>query len=135
SALQTEGVKSAGGKSTCNCWTDWEEQEITKNGIKQPRIPVERRVGNACEHWDRFEDDIQLAAKIGLKAHRFSIEWSKIEPEKGIFDDEAMNHYIEYVKALLNNNILPIPTLFHHTWPLWFEYREEQSSKEKDRRK
>ncbi len=134
SAMQTEGVITAHGKATNNSWTAWEEEEITRNGVTEPRIPVQRRVGSACEHWTRYQEDLKLAADIGIKAHRFSLEWSKIEPEKGVFDADAMDHYIDYCWELIKNGIIPIPTLFHHTWPLWFNYDEQDSPDEEHRK-
>ena len=55
-----------------------------------------------------------------MNAHRYSIEWSKIETARGVFDTDAMQHYIDYTKELIDNGIQPIPTLWHHTCPLWF---------------
>lgn len=124
SAMQTEGTITVHNKSTVNSWTIWESQYIFKNGILQPRFEPTRRVGSACNHWNLYAIDFKLAADIGIKAHRYSLEWSKIEPKKGVFDEEAMQHYIDYTWELIKNNIIPIPTLFHHTWPLWFDYPE-----------
>jgi beta-glucosidase len=134
SAMQTEGIISANGQTTHNSWTAWEAEEIIKDGIIQPRISPTRRVGAACEHWYRYADDFKLAAGLGFRAHRFSIEWSKIEPEKGVFDEAAMQHYIDYTKELIANGIIPIPTLFHHTWPLWFDYLEQNPDEENPRK-
>ncbi len=119
SAMQAEGDVSALGKRTRNSWTLWESQEIVINGIKQPRVPLDKRVGDACQRWTRYKEDVQLIKKLGMNAHRFSIEWSKIEPEKGVFDTDAMDHYIDYAEEMIKNGILPIPTLFHHTMPAW----------------
>lgn len=120
SAFQTEGIETVDGKTIQNSWTAWEEEIISKDGILQSRIPVEKRVGYACHHWTRYPQDFQLAKDIGLNAYRFSLEWSKIEPQKGVFDEGAMQHYIEYVKEMLAKGLVPIITLFHHTCPLWF---------------
>ncbi len=119
SAFQTEGIVTANGKTIQNSWTAWEEQMIVKNGITQPRTPEGKRAGKACNRWHLFKEDINLEKELGLNAHRFSIEWSKIEPQKGVFDEAAMQHYIDYAREMINNGIQPIPTLWHHTWPLW----------------
>lgn len=119
SAIQAEGTVSANNKITENSWTLWESEEIIINGVKQPRVPMNERVGDACQRWTRYKDDVQLIKNLGMNAHRFSIEWSKIEPEKSCFDKSAMDHYIDYARELLNNGILPIPNLFHHTVPKW----------------
>lgn len=109
SALQTEGVVTAGNKTVENSWTDFE---------KSAHLKV--HVGNACERWTRYKDDFKLLAQTGMNAYRFSVDWSKIEPEEGIFDEEAMNHYIAVVDELLSHHITPMLTLFHHVTPRWF---------------
>lgn len=119
SAFQTEGIVTANGKTTQNNWTAWEEQIIVKNGIMQPRIPENKRAGTACDRWNLYKEDLKLEKGLGLNAHRFSIEWSKIEPEKGVFDEAVMEHYLEYAREMIAHGIQPIPTLWHHTWPLW----------------
>jgi len=119
SALQVEGTITAHGKTVENSWTLWQSEEIIKNGVKQPRVPRDKRVGDACQRWTRYKEDVQLIKDLGMNAHRFSLEWSKIEPEKGTFDTIAMEHYIDYAREMLNNGIVPIPTLFHHTMPTW----------------
>ncbi len=111
SALQTEGVETVDGKLVENSWTAFE---------KQLNIPLEKRVGKACERWTRYKDDYQLLKNIGMNSYRFTIEWSKIEPVEGIYDQAAMQHYVEMVDELLRLNIIPIITLFHHTFPVWF---------------
>lgn len=121
SALQTEGRKTDDA-SISNSWTASEEEMIEKNGHKQPRVPEENRVGEACHHWDLYKEDIQLAADFGFNAYRYSIEWSKIEIRRGVFDEKAMQHYIDYTWQLVHKGLKPIPTLFHHAWPLWLEH-------------
>ena len=136
SAFQTEGIETANGKTIQNSWTAWEEQEIKKkDGTTQPRIALENRAGKGCERWSRYKDDVQLLKNIGMKAHCFSIDWSKIEPEKGVFDDGAMQHYIDYMNELIDNGILPIVKLFDHNWPLWFEYPNQDIDDKKNWRK
>lgn len=113
SAMQTEGVETVGGKCIQNNWTMYEE--IVKNNKDfEP-------VGMACQRWSRYKEDIALFKQLGMNTFRFSIEWAKIEPEKGKFDLQALQHYSDFMDELLKNNIQPIPTLWHYTWPLWFE--------------
>jgi beta-glucosidase len=56
---------------------------------------------------------------LGHTAHRFSIEWSRVEPEKGTFDEQEIAHYKNVVQALRKRNIEPFVTLWHWTLPLW----------------
>ena len=49
--------------------------------------------GQACDHYHRFETDFDLAKQMNNNAHRFSIEWARIEPEEGKFDQREIEHY------------------------------------------
>lgn len=76
--------------------------------------------GVACDHYSRFEEDFDLAKKMNTNAHRFSIEWSRIEPEEGKFDQREIEHYRKVVKALKKRNLEPFITLYHWPLPVWF---------------
>ncbi len=102
---------------------NWFAFESARDASGRPRIAGAQRAGNACEQWERFRDDIRLLKEMGLNAYRFSVEWSKIEPREGVFDDAALTHYGEVVDALLDEGITPMVTLHHFTNPLWFEER------------
>lgn len=135
SALQTEGVVTTNGKKIKNSWTKWQKKIVEKDGIKQPRFVKHERVKDACQRWTRYPEDIQRARDCGFNAYRFSIEWSKIEPENGIFDEAAIQHYIDFTHELIAQGLQPIPTLFHHAWPLWFDYENHEKYMGKDGRK
>jgi beta-glucosidase len=64
-----------------------------------------------------------MARALHHNAHRFSIEWSRIEPRPGRFDEEALEHYARVVDALLARGIEPVPTLHHFASPAWFTER------------
>ena len=66
------------GNCTNNQWWAWEQEP---GHIRDGDVS-----GVACDHYRRFDDDFRLAAELGHTAHRFSIEWSRIEPEEGRFD-------------------------------------------------
>lgn len=74
---------------------------------------------NATEHYQRFREDIDLMAEAGLKAYRFSLEWSRIEPENGMFEEKEIAHYREVLKYCHDKKITPIVTLHHFTSPVW----------------
>jgi beta-glucosidase len=72
----------------------------------------------AADHYHRWQEDIRLMAKIGLKAYRFSISWPRIFPEgKGKINPEGLDFYDRLVDGLLEYQILPYPTLFHWDLP------------------
>jgi len=76
--------------------------------------------GLACDHYNRYEQDFDLAKQMNNNAHRFSIEWARIEPEKGKFDQKELDHYKKVVQALKKRNLEPFVTLYHWTQPTWF---------------
>ena len=96
------------GNNTNNDWWEWE----------QSRAP-QARSGQACDHWNRFEDDSKLAQALSHTAHRFSIEWSRIEPQEGQWDGLALDHYAQVIRSLRSKGMEPIVTLYHFTLPLW----------------
>ncbi len=130
SAHQVEG-------GSHNDWAEWEKQnserlalEASKqfadwlpawNDIKaQATDPKNYVSGLACDHWNRYEEDFDLMKQMGLNAYRFSIEWSRVEPKRGVYDQKAINHYRKMIEALKARGIEPFVTLWHWTLPLWF---------------
>jgi beta-glucosidase len=102
---------------------NWFAFESAVDATGRPRIKDGQKAGDACWHWERFQDDICLMKELGLNAYRFSVEWSKIEPREGEWDAAALHHYEELVDALRAAGIVPMVTLHHFTNPLWFEER------------
>lgn len=78
------------------------------------------RSGAACRHYNLYKNDFDLAKKLYHNAHRFSIEWSRIEPKEGKFSYKELEHYLDVILALKKRNIEPIVTLHHFTNPQWF---------------
>jgi beta-glucosidase len=78
------------------------------------------RSGQACRHYELFEQDFDIAKKLNHNCHRFSLEWSRIQPEEGRFCDEALAHYAAVIRALKSRGIEPLVTLHHFTSPAWF---------------
>ena len=81
------------------------------------------RSGDACDHYRRFAADFDLARDLGHTAHRFSLEWSRIEPAPGVWDPDAIAHYRSVVLALRQRGLEPLVTLHHFTNPRWFAER------------
>jgi len=91
-----------------NDWWAWEQAG---------KVP--ERSGDACDHYHRFRDDFDLARSLNHNAHRFSLEWSRIEPREGEFSDEGLAHYEQVVDALIERGIEPVVTILHYTLPQW----------------
>ena len=99
------------GGNVHNDWWQWEEAG---------RLPSSERSGQAIRHYELFDQDFILAQKLSHNAHRFSLEWSRVEPREGAFDEHAIRHYHQVIDSLVSKNITPIVTLHHFTNPLWF---------------
>jgi beta-glucosidase len=110
--------------NTCNNWSEWEHSQKRMSDLqKEGKNPEDFFSGKACEHYERFREDFLLAKELGHNAHRFSIEWSRIEPEEGKFDQKAIEHYRTVLQTLRELGIEPFVTLWHWTVPLWFEHK------------
>jgi beta-glucosidase len=97
-----------------NRWNDWWRFELQPGAIANGDAS-----GAACRHYERFDQDFALAAADGHSAHRLSLEWSRIEPEPGRIDPDAVAHYHEVLDALRRRRLEPLVTLHHFTLPLW----------------
>lgn len=72
----------------------------------------------ACDHYNRWKDDVRLMRELGLKAYRFSVSWSRIHPEgTGRVNQKGLDFYSRLVDELLANDIEPLATLFHWDLP------------------
>src|SRR3989338_4514090 len=128
SAHQIEGDNN-------NDWSEWESKNanLKAQKAKEKKWPdhilsnypnplqEENYIsGKACDSYNRYEEDFDIAEKLNQNIHRLSIEWSRIEPEEGRFNEKEMQHYINVVKVLRDRGIEPMITLWHFTNPIWF---------------
>ncbi len=74
----------------------------------------------AADHYRLYREDLLLLKKLGVNAYRFSIEWSRIEPEEGRWDEAAVGHYRQIADTLAASGIEPMLTIHHFTHPAWF---------------
>jgi beta-glucosidase len=79
--------------------------------------------GIACDHHARYRDDLRQLAGMYHSAHRFSIEWSRVEPRDGAFDRDELLHYRDVVRTCRALGMEPVVTLQHFTLPLWLADR------------
>lgn len=91
-----------------NC--DWAK------AAREGKVPP---AGRLADHYHRYEEDFDIAKKLAHNAHRFSIEWGRIEPKDGVFDEDELEHYKKVLRALKQRGITPFITLWHFTLPLW----------------
>ncbi len=113
----TAAYQVEGGFSNNN-WTWWENQ---KKADGKPTIQNNDKCGRADDHWNLYPLDIKLMKQLGVNAYRFSVAWSKVMPTPDSINHEALKHYQDVCDSLIANGIEPMVTLFHFTYPLWFQ--------------
>lgn len=87
--------------------------------FEQTHQPEDKRSGLAADWENKYTEDFKIAKDLNLNAQRISIEWAKIEPENGIFNQQAIDHYIDMLKDLKSKNFKVMLTLWHFTLPKW----------------
>jgi beta-glucosidase len=79
--------------------------------------------GDACDSYNRYEQDLDIAKALGLNCYRFSIEWARIEPEPGKFSIAGLDHYSRMLDACHARGLKPIVSYNHFTVPRWYAMR------------
>ena len=90
----------------------WLQEHMPHSSFTEPS-------GDACDHYNRYAEDIQLLSQAGLNAYRFSLEWARIEPEEGRFDESEIEHYRRVIRCCREHGVEPVVTLHHFTSPAW----------------
>jgi beta-glucosidase len=102
------------GNTTNSNWYAWENQP--------GRILNGEKSGLACDWWNgRWREDLRRAAEGGQNAHRFSVEWSRIQPAPDRWDEEALDRYLEMLRYMEELGLMPLVTLHHFSNPIWLE--------------
>jgi beta-glucosidase len=102
SATQCEGAAASSD------WWDWE---------RAGRAPLS---GDGNGFAERYAEDFRLLASLGLRHHRLTIDWARVEPEPGRHDHAAVAHYRDVLTAALEAGVEPWVCLHHFTLPRWF---------------
>jgi beta-glucosidase len=106
------GAATAAHQTEGQNWnTDWWQSE--QRGL------VPYRSGDACQSWYRWQEDLELVRELGLNAYRLSVEWARIEPRPGVFDEGALEHYRCMLQAVRAAGAEPLVTLHHFSSPVW----------------
>ncbi len=85
----------------------------------QSRSNMGKTVMKICDHYHHWKEDVALMKKMGLKAYRFSISWSRVIPEEGKVNPKGIQFYSDLVDELLAAGIEPLVTIFHWDMPVW----------------
>jgi beta-glucosidase len=98
------------GGNVNNDW--WAFEHTPGSGCAEPS-------GDCCDSWERWEEDADLVAGMGLDDYRFSVEWSRIEPADGEISRAALDHYRRLCLGLRERGVDPVVTFHHFTTPCW----------------
>ena len=90
----------------------WAMEHMKYTNFNEPSL-------DAVDHYNRYEEDIRMMAEAGLNAYRFSIEWARIEPSQGQYNEAEIEHYRKVLECCKENGIEPIVTMHHFTSPKW----------------
>lgn len=113
SAYQIEG-------GIINDWSQWETSEKRLAYLKKQGLnPEDFICAQACDSYNKWEEDFELIKKLNLNSYRFSLEWARIEPREGEFNQEAIEYYRKILTDLKKAGIKNIITLWHWTNPVW----------------
>jgi beta-glucosidase len=97
--------------SWLNNWTDIKsEAEDPSNYIS----------GKGIDHYRLYKQDFALARSLNMNSFRFGIEWSRIEPDEGVWDEAEINHYKKYISEMRAAGLEPMLNIWHWTMPTWF---------------
>ncbi len=88
--------------------------------LREPR-------GMATYSWSEVDRDIEAIKSLNLSHYRFGIEWARIEPQPGKFNDEALSQYVNLAKRLKAEGITPIVCLWHFNFPSWLTNLKDPS--------
>jgi beta-glucosidase len=111
--VATAGHQVEGNDTNSDCW--FLEQ-------LQPTLFAER-AGDADNSFELWPVDLDLARSLHLNAYRFSLEWSRIEPDPGQFSVAMLDHYLRIIEGCRARGLRPIVTFNHFTTPRWFAAR------------
>ncbi|MEP2642801.1 GH1 family beta-glucosidase [Roseobacter sp.] len=73
----------------------------------------------ACDHYHRWEEDLDLMQAMGLDAYRFSTSWARVLPDgRGTPNQEGLDFYDRLVDGMLARGLNPMVTLYHWELPV-----------------
>lgn len=126
---------------TVNQWSVWELEhaaELAKTAKhrlewlpswdrirKRAEDPRNYISGKGIDHLNRYPEDFKIAKSLNLNAMRFGIEWSRLEPEEGVWNKDAWHNYRKYINEMRAEGLEPFLNIWHWTMPIWFTDKGE----------
>jgi beta-glucosidase len=94
----------------------WLLEHVRRSTFKEPS-------GDACNSFALWQEDLDLVRALGLNTYRFSLEWARIEPERGLISLAILEHYKRIIAGCRERGLIPMVTFNHYTCPRWFAAR------------
>lgn len=86
--------------------------------IEEGRIADGKNASVTCDHMHRYKEDFKLMRLLGIRAYRFSVNWSRIMPEgTGRVNEKAIALYRDMIASMKENGITPYLTMYHWEFP------------------
>lgn len=104
--------RTVNGDSIHDNWIHWEQ--------RLGSITHADHLGKAADHWTQYREDFRVARDFGMNAVLIALEWSRIEPRAGEYDDKALKQYGKMLDAVRDQGLSPIIALHHVAIPNWF---------------
>ncbi len=115
SAYQIEG-------GVVNDWSRWEKSDQRIKDLKDQKKETREYIcDKACDSYNLWKKDVELVEKLNCNSYRFGVEWARVEPIRGKWQEKEIRHYRDILKELKKRNITTVLTLWHWTNPLWLE--------------
>jgi beta-glucosidase/6-phospho-beta-glucosidase/beta-galactosidase len=111
-AYQSEGTIQAGGGRVVSNWSQWEDLGKVENAQHNDR-------GNGF--FDRYDVDLDLAKQMNANAFSYSLDWARIEPQPGVFDDAEAARAVQIISDMRARGLRPMVVLFHWVTPAWVQ--------------
>jgi len=103
-----------------NDWSEWESSQPRIKELEGKGLESKNFIsGQACDSYNRYEQDFDLVKELNCGAYRMGIEWARLEPEEGKWNLAELEHYRQAIKSLKSRNLKLVLTLWHWTNPVW----------------
>lgn len=89
--------------------------------------------GMGIHHRERYDSDFDKLQALNFNAFRFSVEWARVEPEEGVYDESEIAFLKDYIASIKSHGMTPVLTLWHWTMPLWFTEKGAFEKRENER--
>lgn len=111
-AYQVEGTNDPVMGTVPSNWQEWEQFGKVREGQTNPE---------GSGFYTRYDQDFEKAQALGTNAYRLGLEWARIQPQPGSFNQAAIDHYREVIQAARARGLEPIVTLYHWVVPTWVQ--------------